>query len=128
MLKEWKVDYRVHHVWDGVEGLEFLRKEGRHADAPKPDLIIMDLNLPKMSGHELLAIVKRDPALKRIPVIVLSTSAAEEDINRAYENYANIYFTKPRNLKYYDELIKVIEECWLNLARLPDGGCEEIKY
>ena len=112
---------RNHLNWviDGVEALTFLRREGRHRQAPRPDLILLDLNLPRKDGRELLAEIKKDEEFRRIPVIVLTTSEAEEDISRAYRLRANCYITKPPQLDELVRIIRSIEEFWFRVARLP---------
>lgn len=118
-LKEAKVLNTLHVVQDGVAALEFLRKQGKYADSPEPHLILLDLNLPKKDGREVLAEIKEDKNLKRIPVVVLTTSRAEEDIVRSYNLYANAYVTKPVDLKQFLEVIRTIEEFWLAVVTLP---------
>ncbi|ESQ87150.1 chemotaxis protein CheY [Asticcacaulis sp. AC460] len=103
----------------GEAGLSILRREGPYADAPRPDLILLDLNLPHMHGHDFLSKVKDDPAFKRIPVIVLSSSAAEGDIASAYDRYANGYITKPVTTDTYDDIVAKIEDYWFALMQLP---------
>jgi chemotaxis family two-component system response regulator Rcp1 len=109
----------LHVAADGEEAIAFLRQQGRHADAPRPDLILLDLNLPKIAGHELLAIIKEDATLKSIPTVVLTTSAAEADIAESYKLHANSYFTKPVGFEEFDGLVKCINEFWLEKAKLP---------
>jgi len=118
-LKESKVLNNLHVAEDGVEALEFLRKEGRHADAPHPDLILLDLNLPKKDGRELLEEIKSHDDLKRIPVVVLTTSRAEEDILRMYDQHANCYITKPIDFEQFIEVVRSIENFWLTIVKLP---------
>jgi len=118
-LKEGKVANRVHVVGDGVEAMAFLRRQGDFADVPRPDLILLDLNLPKKDGREVLAELKADDDLRRIPVVVLTTSRAEEDILKAYDLHANCYMTKPVDLGQFLNLVKEIEEYWLLMVRLP---------
>jgi CheY-like chemotaxis protein len=108
-------------VEDGLEAIAFLHQEGNYSDAPRPDLILLDLNLPKKDGREVLAEIKNDPDLKRIPVVVLTTSKAEEDIIRMYDNYANCYITKPVDLDEFISIIKSIENFWVNIVKLPAG-------
>ncbi|ESQ83903.1 hypothetical protein AEAC466_11280 [Asticcacaulis sp. AC466] len=103
----------------GEEGLSILRREGEHADAPRPDLILLDLNLPAMHGQDFLYRVKEDPTLKRIPVIVLSSSAADSDIITSYDHHANGYITKPINNATYDDIVARIEQYWFGLMQLP---------
>ncbi len=118
-LKEGKVLNRVSVVPDGVEAMAFLRREGPYADAPRPNLILLDLNLPKKDGREVLAEVKVDPDLKRIPVVILTTSRAEEDIARTYDLHANCYVTKPVDLDKFLEVVRSIEDFWLAIVQLP---------
>ncbi|HEY9635402.1 MAG TPA: response regulator [Coleofasciculaceae cyanobacterium] len=114
-----KMINNLHWVEDGVEALAFLRRQGKYTDVPRPDLILLDLNLPKKDGREVLAEVKADPSLKLIPVVVLTTSAAERDILRTYELNANCYVTKPIDLEQFISVLKLIEEFWLAVVRLP---------
>jgi CheY-like chemotaxis protein len=118
-LSDGKVLNHLHWVEDGVEALAFLRRQGKYTKAPRPDLILLDLNLPKKDGREVLAQIKADPSLKRIPVVILSTSAAERDILRTYELNANCYVTKPIDLEQFISVVKLIEEFWLALVKLP---------
>ncbi len=120
-LKENKVANALHWVDDGVKALEFLRRRGPYADAPRPDVILLDLNLPKKDGREVLAEIKEDPELKRIPVVVLTVSQAEEDILRTYDLHANCYITKPLDLDRFLEVVQQIEDFWLTIVKLPDG-------
>ena len=119
VLDEAGVRNTLHVVQDGVEAMAFLRREGVYADAPAPDLILLDLNLPRKSGREVLAEIKQDPALKRIPVVVLTTSAAERDILEAYGLHANCYITKPFDLDRFIHIVKSIEDFWLTIVKLP---------
>ncbi len=118
-LKEDKVYHHLHVVGDGVEAIAFLHQEGKYADAPRPDLILLDLNLPKKDGREVLAEIKADPGLKSIPVVVLTSSQAEEDIIRSYNLYANCYVTKPVDLEQFMRVVRSIEEFWLTIVKLP---------
>ena len=118
-MREAKVRNRMHVVEDGVEAMEFLRRQGRYGDAPRPDLILLDLNLPRKDGREVLAEVKADPALKRIPVVILTTSRAEEDVLRAYELHANCYVTKPVDLAQFMKIVGQIDEFWVKVVTLP---------
>src|SRR6058998_2877510 len=111
-LKECDFDNRLHWAADGVQAMEFLRREGKDSDAPRPDLILLDLNLPKKDGREVLAELKQDPLLKRIPVVVLTTSQADSDRNRSYELHANCYFVKPRQWDEFVELMHAIGDFW----------------
>ena len=119
-LAEGKVVNRLHVVGDGVEAIEFLRREGTYADAPRPDLILLDLNLPRRDGREVLAEVKGDPELRRIPVVVLTTSQAEEDILRSYDLHANAYVTKPVDFDRFVEVVRQVDEFFFTVVRLPD--------
>ena len=118
-LHESKVHTRMSVVNDGDEALAFLRHQGAHADAPRPDLILLDLNLPRKDGREVLAEIKADPALMRIPVVVLTTSRAEQDIVRSYNLHANAYVTKPVDLDQFVTVVKSIEDFWFTIVRLP---------
>jgi two-component system, chemotaxis family, response regulator Rcp1 len=118
-LKDAKVLNRVNVVEDGVEALAFLRREGQYAEAPHPDLILLDLNLPKKDGREVLAEIKSDPALTLIPVVVLTTSQAEQDVLKSYELHANCYITKPVDLDQFISVVKSVESFWLTVVRLP---------
>jgi CheY-like chemotaxis protein len=106
-------------VKDGVEALAFLRREGNFAGAARPDLILLDLNLPKKDGREVLAEIKEDGVLRRIPVVVLTTSKAEEDILRTYDLHANCYITKPVDLEQFISVVRSIDDFWLSVVRLP---------
>ena len=118
-LKEGKVRNKLHVVRDGVEALAFLRKEGQHADAPRADIILLDLNLPKKDGREVLAEIKEDPDLRRIPVVILTISQAEEDILKSYNLHANCYVTKPVGLEQFMTVVRSVEDFWLTLVKLP---------
>ena len=118
-MREAKVRNRMHVVEDGVEAMEFLRRQGRFGDAPRPDLILLDLNLPRKDGREVLAEVKADSDLKRIPVVVLTTSRAEEDVLRAYDLHANCYVTKPVDLAQFMKIVSQIDEFWVKVVTLP---------
>ncbi len=119
-LREAKVKNRLWVVEDGVEAIEFLRRQGRHAGAPRPDLILLDLNLPRKDGRQVLKEIKSDESFKRIPVVVLTTSKSEEDVLRAYDLHANCYITKPVDFDRFMEVVKSIENFWLTVVRLPD--------
>jgi two-component system response regulator len=106
-------------VGDGVEAMAFLRREGKYVHATRPDLILLDLNLPKKDGREVLAEVKADEQLRRIPVVVLTTSSAEQDILKTYDLHANCYITKPLNLDQFSAVVKAIEEFWFTIVKLP---------
>ncbi|OJH37435.1 response regulator [Cystobacter ferrugineus] len=120
-LKEGKVSNRLSVARDGVEALAFLRREGPHANAPRPDLILLDLNLPRRDGREVLADIKADARLRRIPVVVLTTSKAEEDILRTYDLHANCYINKPVDLDQFISVVRSIDDFWLSVVRLPGG-------
>ena len=117
-LKEAKVCNKLTVAGDGVDGLAILRQEGKFAGAPRPDLILRDLNLPKKDGREVLAEVKADPDLRRIPVVILTSSKAEEDIVKAYDLNANCYVTKPVDLDEFMSVVKSIEDFWLGVVKL----------
>lgn len=110
---------KVSVVPDGVEALAYLRREGRYGEAARPDLIILDLNMPRMNGREVLAAVKSDPELRRIPVVVLTTSEAEEDVRTSYDLYANCYVAKPTDLGQFTKTMRRLEEFWFSVVRLP---------
>jgi two-component system, chemotaxis family, response regulator Rcp1 len=118
-FKEGKVFNNLTVVGDGVEALEYLHRRGQYANSVPPDLILLDLNLPKKDGREVLEEIKSDERLRNIPVIVLTTSAAEEDIARAYSRHANCYITKPVDLDQFLHVVQSIESFWLSLVRLP---------
>jgi CheY-like chemotaxis protein len=118
-LSDGKVLNNLHWVEDGVEALAFLRRQGKYNNAPRPDLILLDLNLPKKDGREVLAQIKVDPQLKLIPVVVLTTSAADRDIFKTYELNANCYVTKPIDLDQFISVVKLIEMFWLAVVKLP---------
>jgi chemotaxis family two-component system response regulator Rcp1 len=118
-LKDAKVNNNLHVASNGEAAMEFLRREGNHAEALTPDLVMLDLNLPKKDGREVLAEIKEDPDLKHIPVVVITTSAAEEDILKSYKLHANCYITKPVNFEQFIKVVHSIEEFWLTVVRLP---------
>jgi len=119
-----KIINRLSLVDDGVKALEFLRRQGPYANAPRPDLILLDLNLPRKDGREVLAEIKSDPALLSIPVVVLTTSQAEQDVLRAYSLHANCYITKPVDFRQFMKVVASIEDFWFALVKLPpsDGA------
>lgn len=121
-LKEGKVYSNLHTVKDGVEAMAFLRREGKYKDVPRPDIILLDLNLPKKDGREVLEEIKTDDSLKRIPVVVLTTSKAEEDVLRTYNLHANCYVTKPVDLEKFMVVVKSIDVFWLTVVTLPPNG------
>lgn len=118
-LKNSTMPHSVVTVRDGMEAMAYLHQEGEYANAPRPDLILLDLNLPKKDGREVLAEIKADPDLKRIPVVVLTTSKNEDDIFQSYDLHVNCYITKSRNLSQLFQIVKGIEEFWLQTATLP---------
>jgi CheY-like chemotaxis protein len=117
-LREARPLNQLHVAIDGVEALAFLRREGRHTAAPRPDLILLDLNLPKKSGREVLAEIKADTRLRHIPVVILTTSQAEQDIRESYRLQANAYVTKPVDLEQFFKVVQAIEEFWLEIVKL----------
>lgn len=121
-LREGKVRNNLSVTRDGVEAMEFLRRQGAHAQAPRPDLVLLDLNLPKMDGREVLAQIKADPELRTIPVVVLTTSSAEADILKSYSLHANCYITKPVDLDQFVTVVKSIDDFWLTIVKLPKGA------
>jgi two-component system, chemotaxis family, response regulator Rcp1 len=118
-LSHGKILNNLHFVEDGVEAIKFLRKKEPYIRVPRPDLILLDLNLPKKSGVEVLAEIKTDPHLKLIPVVILSTSAAQEDIITSYSLHANCYITKPVDFIQFTKVVRLIEEFWLAVVQLP---------
>jgi len=114
-----KIANRLSHVEDGVEAMRFLRRQGPYADAPRPDLILLDLNLPRMDGREVLDELKRDLNLKVIPVVVLTTSRSEQDVLRSYQLHANCYIIKPVDFTQFMGVVKAIEHFWLTVVTLP---------
>ena len=121
-LRENKVNNNLHVAVDGVDALDFLFRRGKYVDALHPDLVLLDLNLPKKNGREVLAEVKADPLLRRIPVVILTTSDAEQDILASYDLHANCYITKPVDLDRFIEVVKSIEGFWLCVVKLPNCG------
>jgi Response regulators consisting of a CheY-like receiver domain and a winged-helix DNA-binding domain len=119
-MLETKILTNLFVVEDGVEAIEFLFKKGKYQKMPRPDIIILDLNLPLKDGREVLEIVKQDESLKRIPVVVLTSSKAEEDIIRSYNLHANCYITKPLDFEQFIQIVKNIEQFWFTIVRLPD--------
>ena len=118
-LREGKVRNNLHVAPDGVEALKLLRNEGKYADVPRPDLILLDLNLPKKDGREVLEEIKADPSLRNIPVVILTSSQAEQDILRAYDLHANCYVSKPVDLDQFIEVVRTIEDFWFTIVKLP---------
>jgi CheY-like chemotaxis protein len=117
--RDTKVHNNMHVVTNGLDAMAFLRREGRHAAAPRPDLILLDLNMPGMDGREVLRQVKSDESLRRIPVVIITSSQAEEDIIRAYDLQAACYVTKPVDLDQFIKVVKNIENFWLSIVKLP---------
>jgi CheY-like chemotaxis protein len=117
-----KVANRLSVVADGVEALQFLRREGHFADAPRPDLMLLDLNLPRKDGREVLSEVKADESLRRIPVVVLTTSEAEEDVLRSYDLHANAYVTKPVDFERFISVVRRIDDFFVSVVKLPNDG------
>lgn len=118
-LKEGNIKNNLHTITDGAEAIKFLFKESPYINAKKPDLILLDLNLPKKDGREVLAKIKADQELKRIPIVVLTTSNAETDVRKAYDLHANCYITKPVDFNRFIEVIQAIEKFWLTIVKLP---------
>jgi CheY-like chemotaxis protein len=118
-LKEARVRNRLSVVHDGEQAMAFLRRKDGYGEAPRPDLVLLDLNMPRMDGREVLAQIKGDPDLRSIPVVVLTTSEAEADIVKAYDLHANAYITKPVDLEAFLDAVRVVEEFWLTVVRLP---------
>ena len=118
-LKESKLRNNLHIVTDGMEAMDFLYKKGKYEQVPRPDLILLDLNLPKKDGREVLAEIKSDPDLKRIPVVILTISKAEEDVLKTYNLHANCFITKPLDLNQFVTVVKSIEDFWLTIVKLP---------
>ncbi|KAB3547684.1 MAG: response regulator [ANME-2 cluster archaeon] len=121
VLRDGRVRNNMSVVKDGVDAISFLHQTGEYVGAPRPDIILLDLNLPKKDGREVLAEIKADPDLKNIPVVVLTTSSAEQDIFRSYDLHANCYITKPVDLDQFIRVIRSIEDFWLTIVKLPRG-------
>lgn len=119
-LKEGKVRNHLSVVNDGAEAIAFLRRQGKYAGAVRPDIILLDLNLPKKSGREVLADIKADDELRRIPVVVLTTSSAEEDVLRSYDLHVNCFITKPVDMEQFIEVVKAIDTFWFSVVTLPN--------
>jgi chemotaxis family two-component system response regulator Rcp1 len=118
-FKETKIRTTLHVVRDGAEATDFLKNQGRFTATPRPDMILLDLNLPKKDGRQVLAELKNNPDFKRIPIVILTTSSAEEDILDTYNHHANCYITKPADLDEFIKVIKQIEQFWLSVVQLP---------
>jgi two-component system, chemotaxis family, response regulator Rcp1 len=121
-LKSAKVLNHLSVAEDGVDAMAFLHKQGKHAKAPCPDLILLDLNLPRKDGREVLAEIKTDPALRRIPVVILTTSQDERDVLQAYNTHANCYITKPLDLQQFLAVVEALDNFWLTIVKLPPNG------
>jgi chemotaxis family two-component system response regulator Rcp1 len=119
VFRDAKVPIHLHVATDGVEAMTFLRREGKHTDAPRPDLILLDLNLPRMDGREVLSHIKEDESLKTIPTVILTTSEAEADIVKSYELQANCYLSKPVELDAFENLVRSIGDFWLTKVKFP---------
>lgn len=120
-LREGRIANRLHVAGDGEEAMEFIRRQGDHGGAPRPDLVLLDLNLPKKDGREVLEELKSDPDLHRIPVIVLTTSSAEADVLRSYDLHANCYISKPIGYDAFIDAVRSLENFWLKIVHLPPG-------
>lgn len=120
-LKDAKIANNLNVAVDGIDALTFLHREGDYGAAPKPDVILLDLNLPRKDGREVLAEIKEDPLLRRIPVVILTTSEAEKDVLESYDLYANCYIVKPIDLDQFITVVKTIEDFWLTIVKLPRG-------
>jgi chemotaxis family two-component system response regulator Rcp1 len=120
-LKDAKMHINLHVASDGIEAMDFLRREGEFADVPRPDLILLDLNLPRKDGRQVLEEIKENPELMTIPVVILTTSASEEDVLRSYRLHANCYISKPVDLDGFLKVIKGIDNFWLAIVKLPHG-------
>jgi chemotaxis family two-component system response regulator Rcp1 len=118
-FKDARVHINLHVAVDGTDAMAFLRRQGEHANVPRPDLILLDLNLPKKDGREVLEEIKESPTLKSIPVVILTTSASEADILQSYRLHANCYITKPVDLAGFLEVVKSIDSFWLSVVKLP---------
>ena len=124
-FKDGKLSNRLHVVGDGVEAIAYLRRTGQYASAPRPDIILLDLNLPKKDGREVLATIKNDEELRRTPVVVLTTSKSEQDILKVYDLHANCYITKPIDLDEFMAVVRTIEDFWLSIVKLPRGDGDD---
>jgi len=121
-LGEARIINRISVAYDGVDALRFLKKQPPFRDSEAPDLILLDINLPRMDGKEVLSIIKNDPDLKRIPVIMLTTSSSEKDILTSYDNHANCYITKPVDLDRFMSVVRTIEDFWISIVKLPKSA------
>jgi CheY-like chemotaxis protein len=121
-LSTSKLRNALHVVGDGIEAMAFLRRTGKYADVPRPELVLLDLNLPRKDGREVLAEIKADPDLKRIPVVILTISKDEEDVLKSYNLHANCFITKPIDLTQFLKVVQSIEDFWLTIVKLPPNG------
>jgi two-component system, chemotaxis family, response regulator Rcp1 len=121
-IKEFKMLNKVTVARDGVEAMAFLHREGKYSGAIRPDLILLDLNMPRKDGRETLAEIKADPNLRRIPVVILTVSKAEEDVLKAYDLHANCYVTKPMDIEQFSKIVKTIDDFWFSIVTLPPNG------
>lgn len=121
LLNSGPVRHDIHHVDDGVKAMDFLRSQGDYGSSPRPDLMILDLNLPRKDGREVLAEVKGDNGLRSIPIVVLTTSEADQDVHHCYELHANCYVTKPADFDDFNDVMRMIDEFWFGIAQLPNS-------
>jgi two-component system, chemotaxis family, response regulator Rcp1 len=121
-MRDSKLRNTLHHVMDGEDAMAFLRQAGKYSSMPRPDLVLLDLNLPRKDGREVLAEIKSDEDLKRIPVVILTVSSAEEDILKTYNLHANCFITKPIDLEQFMKVVRSIEDFWLTIVKLPNGA------
>ena len=119
ILKDAKLCNKLHIAKDGIEAMQFLRREGKFREMPRPDLVLLDLNLPRLDGRDVLRKIKEDDLLKRIPVVILTTSTAEQDILKSYNLHANCYITKPVDLEQFSKVVHCIEDFWFSIVKLP---------
>lgn len=124
-LENSKISNNLYVVEDGVEAMAFIKRSDKYANAPRPDLILLDLNLPRMDGREVLSEIKKDDCLKQIPVVILTTSKAEEDVLRSYNLHANCYITKPIAFDQFMKVVESIEDFWLSIVVLPPNGAKQ---
>ncbi len=118
-LEDAKFANNFYTVHDGLEALEFMEQRGRFADAPRPDLVLLDINMPRMNGHEVLSWMREQDAYKLTPVVILTTSSSDEDVLKSYEKHANCFVTKPVDLQQFNKVVQVIDEFWTSIVRLP---------
>ncbi len=124
-LRESRITNNLHVVRDGFQGLAFLKRQGNYANVPRPDIVLLDLNLPKMDGHKVLDEIKSDPELKMIPVVILTSSEAEQDILKSYGLHANAYITKPIELERFVNVVRMLGDFWLTIVKLPTTTVSE---